>query len=157
MRANYFSCALTALALAFGAGASAIESGIGVQGRPYISGGVSDEELQSLFAQRQQYSLWVITAAKGSGAHLADARVKISDAKRRVVFETRLDGPWLMIDLPLGRYEIEASFESETQKKVTTIHRNDHHQALFYFNSNAVVSPDGEKSNWLQSKGASKQ
>ena len=86
-----------------------------------VSGGVSDGELQSLYAKREQFSLWVITAAKKSGAYLADVRLKVSDSKQRVVFDRKLDGPWLLIDLPLGRYQMEAIYEGEASEE------NDHH------------------------------
>jgi hypothetical protein len=84
----------------------------------------------------------VITAALRTGAHLADVRVSIRDAKKQLVFDGRLEGPWLFIDLPLGRYDIEASYNNETQKRATTIHRGDHHQAFFYFNTGDIVSPE---------------
>jgi hypothetical protein len=50
----------------------------------------------------------------------------------------------LFVELPLGRYELEVTFNGQTQKKVTTIHAGDHHQALFYFDADADVSPDWE-------------
>ena len=152
-----FSRLILMLALSVtGLNAFAIDSGTFVQGRQFISGGVSDEELQSLYAKREQFSLWVITAARKSGAHLAEVRLKLSDSNQRVVFDRRLDGPWLLIDLPLGRYQIEAVYEGETQKKTTTIHRNDHHQAIFYFNEKTEVSPEAEKLGTGRSKSSLK-
>jgi hypothetical protein len=136
---------LAVAALALTGLAWSVETGSTAQGRPYVSGGVSNEELQDLHAAREKFSLWVITAARRSGAYLSDVQVNVKDAKRRIVFDGRLDGPWLFVDLPLGRYDIEATFEAETQKKTTTIHAGDHHQALFYFNVAAEVSPEGEK------------
>lgn len=132
------ACAAMALAVS----AWPMQNGRTPQGLPYVSGGASDEELAVLHGGRERYSLWVITAALRTGAHLADVRVSIRDAKKQLVFDGRLDGPWLFIDLPLGRYDIEASFNSETQKRATTIHRGDHHQAFFYFNTGDIVSPE---------------
>jgi hypothetical protein len=120
----------------------AIQDGRSLQGRSFVSGGVSDEELASLHAQRQRYSLWVITAAAKSGAYLADVQVKVIDANQRTVLETKLDGPWLLTDLELGRYTVEASFNGETQRGITTIHPGDHHQVFFYFGVPANLSPD---------------
>lgn len=128
-------------ALCFAGTAQAIQQGATAQGHRYAFGGVSDEELASLHAQRERFSLWVITAAKKSGAYLADVRVKVTDAQQRVVFDMALDGPWLLIDLPLGRYVVEARLNGETQQQVTTIHPGDHHQVFFYFGVDADVSP----------------
>jgi hypothetical protein len=119
-----------------------MQSGSTPQGLPYVSGGVSHEELTALHARREGYSLWVITAALRTGAYLADVHVSIRDAGKRLVFDGVLDGPWLFIDLPLGRYDIEASFNAEVQKRTTTIHRGDHHQAFFYFNTGDAVSAE---------------
>jgi hypothetical protein len=133
---------LACAAMALAAGAWPMQNGTTPQGLPYVSGGASHEELSALHGGRERYSLWVITAALRTGAHLADVRVSIRDAKKQLVFDGRLDGPWLFIDLPLGRYDIEASYNNETQKRATTIHRGDHHQAFFYFNTGDIVSPE---------------
>jgi Na+-transporting NADH:ubiquinone oxidoreductase subunit NqrA len=122
--------------------AAAAQAGVTKQGRPFVSGGVSTEELVALHGKREAYSLWVVTAAKRSGAHLSDAVVKITDASKNTVFDGRLVGPWLFVDLPLGRYDVEARFNGESQKRVTTIHSGDLHQALFYFDVPAEVSPE---------------
>jgi hypothetical protein len=122
--------------------ATASESGKTKQGRPFVTGGVSIEELTSLYGKRDAYTLWVVTAARRSGAHLSDVAVRIADANKNTVYEGRLAGPWLFVDLPLGRYEIEARFDGETQKHITTIHTGDLHQSLFYFDVKAEVSPD---------------
>jgi hypothetical protein len=135
------------MALALGlmlctASASAIQAGKTSQGMSYISGGVSHSELAALHEGRDRYSLWVVTAASKSGAHLADVSVTIRDDRKRVVFEGRLDGPWLFIDLPLGRYQLEATLDGTTQKRATAIHRGDHHQAFFYFDTGDEVNPE---------------
>ncbi|MFZ2650162.1 MAG: carboxypeptidase regulatory-like domain-containing protein [Burkholderiaceae bacterium] len=128
-------CVLAASLLACTAATRATQAGETTQGWPYVSGGVSHEERAALHAQGSGYSLWVVTAAMKSGAYLSDVRVMVRDAKQRVVFDGRLDGPWLFIDLPLGRYEVEAAFSGQARQRVTTIHRGDHHQALFYFDT----------------------
>ena len=132
---------LLALALCLAGSAQAVQEGATSQGYRYLSGGVSEEEQVSLHAQRERFSLWVITAAKKSGAYLSDVRVKVTDSQQQVVFDAPLDGPWLLIDLPLGRYVVEARVNGETQQRVTTIHPGDHHQAFFYFDVDADVSP----------------
>lgn len=122
--------------------ASALDAGQTAQGRPYVSGGVSQEELVALHARRDWYSLWVITAATRSGAHLADVRVIIREAGDTVVFNRRLDGPWLFIDLPPGSYEVEAWLGSISQKRRTTLHDGDRRQLLFYFDTGDEVAPE---------------
>jgi hypothetical protein len=128
--------------LALATMAWSMEAGKTAQGLAFTSGGVSIEELSAMHAKRESYNLWVVTAALGSGAHLADVRLVIRDDKSRVVFDRRLQGPWLFIDLPLGRYELEASAGKESQKRITTIHQGDLHQTFFYFATGDELSPE---------------
>ena len=109
----------------------------------FVSGGVSLEERDALQARREAFNLWVITAARKSGAYMAQVRVKVSDAQQRVVYDGELEGPWLFIDLPLGRYLIEARLGDQIQHRSTTIHPGDHHQAVFYFDVDADMLPAG--------------
>lgn len=113
--------------------ARAEQRGKTMQGRAYVTGGVAEQEQLKLQAERPAYSLWVITAAVRSGAYLADARLRIHDAKRQLVFDGKLDGPWLFIDLALGQYEVEASWQDQTVRSKTTIHAGDRHQMVAYF------------------------
>ncbi len=109
-------------------------------GRAYVSGGITDDERVEMQTQRDRYSLWVLTAARKSGAYLSNVRVVITDAHKAVVFDAPIDGPWLFVDLPLGRYTVQATYQSETQTRVTTIHPGDHHQAIFYFDTGDTTS-----------------
>jgi hypothetical protein len=118
------------------------ESGATAQGIRYMSGGVSDEELVELRAQRKSYSLWVVTAAKRSGSYLADVQVVIRDIRRGTVFDGLSDGPWFFIDLPPGQYEVQASVNGESHKRTTNLRRGDHRQIFFYFDTGDEVSPD---------------
>ncbi|HEX6362585.1 MAG TPA: carboxypeptidase regulatory-like domain-containing protein [Albitalea sp.] len=133
-----------AAVLACGA-AWAAQEGVTPAGVRYLSGGVSEEEAAVLQSRRGEYTLWVVAAARGSGAYLADVAVRIVDAKGSTVFEGVTDGPWLMVDLPLGRYVVEARLGDETLRRTTTIHAGDHHQAVFHFDVDVDVRPAAER------------
>jgi hypothetical protein len=120
---------------------SAMTTGQSAQGWAFIDGGIGQTETESMESDRGKYSLWIMTAGRTSGAHLADVDVTIVNDKGQQVFERRLDGPWLMIDLPLGRYEVRSRYGEESQASITTIHPGDHHQIVFYFNVKAEVLP----------------
>ncbi len=136
----------TLLALSIGAAApwaNASVAGKTAAGWDYVSGGASSSELVALHAQRDKFSLWVVTTALKSGAYLADVQVTIRDAKKQVVFEQKLEGPWLFVNLPAGSYEVEASLNTETFKRRTTVNKNgDNNQVFFQFNTGDQVSPD---------------
>ena len=62
-----------------------------------------------------------------------------------LVLEHRMDGPWLFAKLPVGRYEIEATLQDlalgriEIERGSTTIHANDRHQMLLYFDTGEAI------------------
>jgi len=113
--------------------ASALTRSQSAQGWAFLEGGVGRAEIESMDAEKGKYSLWIITAARVSGAYLADVELSIADAKGVKVFERRLQGPWLFIDLPLGSYEVRARVGKETVARGTMIHPGDHHQMVLYF------------------------
>lgn len=141
-RGRRLAAAFSVLVSAFAAShVLAATQGQTPQGWAFLDGGIGQTETESMEAARGKYSLWIMTASRTSGAHLPDAEVTIIDSKGQTVFERRLEGPWLMIDLPLGRYEVRSRHGQESQTRVTTIHPGDHHQIIFYFNVEAEVLP----------------
>jgi hypothetical protein len=127
--------------IAMASSVSAMQEGQTAEGIRYASGGVSETEQLAMQVRRTGFSLWVITAAIKSGAYLADVRVTVKGAHDQIVFDAPIDGPWLMLDLPIGRYEVEAQYAGQTDRQITTIHEGDHHQAVFYFKVNEIVEP----------------
>ena len=111
----------------------ALQRGRTLQDRAYASGGVAESEQLELQAERPACSLWIVTAARRSGAYLAEARVSIRDDRRQLVFDGTLDGPWLLIDLAPGRYGIETSWQGQVVRSTTTIRAGEHRQIVAYF------------------------
>jgi hypothetical protein len=131
--------------------AYAIERGTTKTGISFVSGGVDQSELMLLNEEKKKFSFWLTTATKGSGAYLATVRVRIINAStRQSVLEHTMDGPWLFATLPLGRFDVEASYTEaigqpvQVVKKSTTIHQGDHHQMMMYFDTKDTVGKDGE-------------
>jgi hypothetical protein len=115
-----------------------------VQGEPFVSGGVGLEERDAMQKERIRYALFVRTAAKG-GAYLAAVDVRIADKAGKPVLETKLDGPWLLVNLRQGEYTVTANFGGKVQEKRTTIHRGDNHEMVFYFDEPVDMLKKGEK------------
>lgn len=137
------ACAAFALALASSGPAIAAE-GKTIQGEPFVSGGVSADERESLQKARTKYALFVQTAAK-AGPFLADVEVRITDKAGKPVLETKLDGPWLLVNLKLGEYKVTANYAGKTQEKWTNIHRGNNHEMVFYFDEKVDTLKKGEK------------
>lgn len=122
--------------------AQAQTAGETAQNRRYVSGGVSIEEAQALEQQRNDYRLWLVTAARGSGAWLADAHAVLRDAQGTVVLDTILQGPYLLVDLAPGRYTIEATVNDQKRTQTVTVGSKGHRQVVMYFDTPVEVSPD---------------
>ncbi len=112
------------------------------QGIDYATGAVTVSELEQLQQERRDYSVWITTAAKGSGAWLSDAQVRITDSKQQLVLDTMIVGPWLMAELPRGRYTIETTWEGQTQRRTANVGSGGLQRFVLYFDSPAEVSPD---------------
>lgn len=125
--------------------ANAVIDGNTAQGEPYVSGGIALDERDALDARRADFSLWIATAAKKTGSYLADVRVKIADAAGKIVLDTKLDGPWLLVNLKPGRYTVDASFGKQALRKTTTIPKSGRREMLFYFDLQVETLPPGAK------------
>jgi hypothetical protein len=102
-------------------------------GAAFIEGGVGEEEESVLMAEESAYALTVRTVARRSGAYLADVHLRILDAAGRVVFERQLQAPWLLIDLPPGRYEIEGVHDAEVRRQAVSLVPRAHRHVVLYF------------------------
>ena len=132
-RAGIFT--LSAALLAGSGAALALESGQAADGAAYVIGGIGLDEVEALGQQRERFSLSVRTALRGSGDYLADVQLLVTDAQGRAVFHRPLDGPWLLIDLKPGRYDVQATWHGARQSRSVTIPPQGHREAIFYFDA----------------------
>ena len=123
---------LTLASLLAAGSALATQQGTTADGSQYLSGGVSQDERDAIKAQRDHFSLWIVTAQVKTGAYLSAVQLTITDAQQKLVFDAPLDGPWLLIDLPPGTYRAVAHFEAQSQQRAITVRKGDHQQAMFY-------------------------
>jgi hypothetical protein len=89
-------------------------------GIPYVSGGVCEEDRQSLRQMTKEDNLQLIFAAKDRD-YLSDVTVRIADEKGREVLNTVAQGPWLFTKLPTGQYTIKATLRGYSQSAVTEV------------------------------------
>lgn len=132
--------------------AMAIERGSTPAGVRYVSGGIGVSELKQLHAERGQYRLWVATVARGTGAYLANAHVRITPATGgKEVLDLFMDGPWLFVDLPVGQYEVWVSVKHEAsglplvQQEQVRIDAKGLRQVVLRFATPVDVAPEQPK------------
>ncbi|MDP2397137.1 MAG: carboxypeptidase regulatory-like domain-containing protein [Burkholderiales bacterium] len=99
---------------AFAADSPIVRSGNGI---PYVSGGVGEESMAQLDAHAGKYNLKLVFALK-SGNYLSGVEVNIMDGAGKKLLAVTTEGPWLLVNLPKGRYRVVATLSE------TTVSRN---------------------------------
>jgi hypothetical protein len=115
LRLTRFVVATLAAASAATAAAALVE-GRTATGQPYLAGGVGLEESEAMRQHAPAFSLQLVTAAR-SGAYLAETHVRIVGQGGGVVLDTVLPGPWLLVDLPTGRYTLLVTNNGRTVER----------------------------------------
>ena len=93
------------------------------QGISYISGGVGEEESQAILTESKQCPLLLELSQleNGRGVWIFGAKIKVLNTKNQVIFDAQADGPYMLINLTAGQYQIEASYQGSIQKKSVLI------------------------------------
>ncbi len=133
--------AMSAVLLCTAAPVHAIERGTTDLGSAYISGGIGADEQSALKDEGKGFGLAILAAEAGTGNYLADVRIHIRDAQAREVLDTLMDGPWLLVDLPAGRYEVEATRNHRMQKHTVSFLARGHAETIFYFDNHLEDGP----------------
>lgn len=114
---------------------SAIDRGETSRGEPWLMGGVGQDEVAALRLARSGYSLSVQTAARRTGAFLADVHLRILDAQGAPVFDQDLSGPWLLVKLQPGPYTLQASRGGQEQEVRVNVPAQGVREQMFYFDA----------------------
>jgi len=121
--------------------ALAITDGVTAQGLRFVTGGITDDERDALGANSEPHGLKVVTVSRERGEYLADAHVIVADANGRQMLDTRLDGPFLQVDLEPGRYIVDVEFERKSMKKEVAVSRDAPRELIFAFDADAEALP----------------
>ena len=89
----------------------------------YISGGVGEEETAAILAEAKQWPLLLELSQieNGRGVWIFGAKIKISNAKKQVIFDAQADGPYMLINLSPGDYVIQASYQGIEQSRALSV------------------------------------
>lgn len=99
----------------------------------YISGGIGEQESQAIKAAGPKYALWISFTSRieGKDAYSAPDQVTILKADGAPVLDLKPDGPFLLLDLPPGRYKISAGSATQSRTQAVTIARGAHKRLVF--------------------------
>lgn len=90
-----------------------------VGGTGYVSGGIGEAEA-NLFKRDMAHHALAIEVLEHAGRaqeFTADAEVSITDRHGKPVLDTVTEGPYLLVDIPPGRYTVVARLKDKTLRK----------------------------------------
>ena len=86
----------------------------------YVCGGIGSDESTAMRAAMKDHPLSLLFA-RADGAYLADVAVTIKDANGATALGMRASGPVCLVDLPAGRYTVEATTEGTAKTQTVTL------------------------------------
>jgi hypothetical protein len=101
----------------------------------FVTGGVGDGEAVALRRERAQYGLTVEVYASEGGRQLftADVQVTVRNPRGETLLQERTEGPYLLADVPPGRYTVEVERLGQTQRQAVTVRGKGVAHAVFVF------------------------
>lgn len=100
---------------------------------PTLSGGIGDDELQTMQAEAKNYNLQLLFAEKTSGAYLSGVRLSLQNAAGKTVATADGAGPWFFARLPAGRYQVIAESGGLRQTRWINVAADPATKAYFYW------------------------
>ncbi|MEJ7687875.1 MAG: carboxypeptidase regulatory-like domain-containing protein [Variovorax sp.] len=86
----------------------------------YVCGGIGSDESTVMRAAMKDHPL-ALLFSQADGAYTADVAVTIKSAGGATALAMRASGPVCLVDLPAGRYTVEASSEGVTKRQGVTV------------------------------------
>ncbi len=120
----------------------------------YMSGGISESEATLMKALANDYPLEVVFIRKldKREEYLADIRVKVIDHHMNDLLDIQTDGPYLLADMPSGKYLIAAEYEGVIKQQWFHLVAGKHLKLVFWWpisesdetESSEAVMPDSD-------------
>ena len=99
----------------------------------YLTGGIGQDEAQAMRNEAAHYplSLEFVEHAQPNDVYLANIDVRIRDANGNTELTTRSDGPFLLAELPPGRYEVTVNDNGRVKTRDATVAANKPQHIVF--------------------------
>lgn len=99
----------------------------------YMSGGIGSDEEATMRSEMSKYPLTLEFAERASPLpeHLAGINVTIKDESGRTELDAISDGPFLLVQLPAGKYRISAEDDGKPQTRDVAVAANKPEHVLF--------------------------
>ena len=101
----------------------------------YVSGGIGKDESTAMKQAASRYSLSIemVSTAGSRAQYVSDVKIDIRDQKGTAVLGVTSDGPFLLANLPPGRYTVTAARNGASQQRSVVIGAGAHQRVMFSF------------------------
>ena len=103
----------------------------------YISGGIGEDEAAAMKAESKSWPLSIEFSEHlvNQDLWVAQVYLRILDSKGKTLFDTTVDGPIFLGKLPPGNYELLATYQEVTKRRVIEIKQGQHIKESFNWQS----------------------
>jgi hypothetical protein len=105
---------LAAAGVSYADGAAADIEISKAQGVRYVSGGVTPEEVKEMQKLASRFPVQLYFRVEGLDSAVAGVNVTVRDVQGDTVLQAQSDGPMFFVEVPGGRYTIDAEYAGET-------------------------------------------
>jgi hypothetical protein len=101
----------------------------------YRTGGIGSSEAEEMREAAKNYALEVVFVQKlkEQEEFVSDVKVQIQDAQKNTVLDVITDGPFLLANLPNGKYVITADFNGDTKQQKVNVGAKKHQKIVFWW------------------------
>jgi hypothetical protein len=101
-------------------------------GVSYMSGGIGTSQSTAMQHEESRFPLTLefVERGKPDAEYLANVDVKIRNDAHQVVLDTVADGPFLLANVPPGKYTITAMSEGRTMTRAVNLPAGKHERVL---------------------------
>ncbi|HEY9280040.1 MAG TPA: carboxypeptidase regulatory-like domain-containing protein [Eoetvoesiella sp.] len=102
-------------------------------GTEYVSGGIGYDESTAFKAAMPQFPLALTFASKAGNraAYVSDVQVVIRDPQDNTILNAKANGPYFLVKLPPGQYNIFATYNTQTLSQKVAVNSTGTAQAIF--------------------------
>ena len=99
----------------------------------YMTGGVGDDDIAALKRAASSYPLELEFSqqAQPKNEFVADVKVTVRDRAGKVLLDAASGGPFMLVELPTGRYDVEASYDGQSKRQSVDVRRDQHRKVVF--------------------------
>jgi len=102
----------------------------------YLTGGIGMDEAQAIERKAPDYPLTLefLVKARPRAEFTSNVKVRIEDQHGAVVLDTVSNGPFLLVDLPAGKYKVTADCGGEVKTRHIRVMDNRPKRSIFEWN-----------------------